>query len=57
VTGSTALLTYLWHYVVARTVYDDLLRPVLHGHVSRALPVICALTAAFAIGRLARRRT
>jgi hypothetical protein len=43
--------------VVARTVYDDLLRPVLHGHVSRALPMISALIVAFAIGRLTRRRT
>ena len=33
-----SLLTYLWHYTVARLLYDDLLRPL--GPAALALPVV-----------------
>ena len=58
-TGSLTMVTYVWHYVVARLVYDQLLRPAIHGHVVRTLLVVCAVPAAgFAIGRLrGRERT
>jgi hypothetical protein len=53
---ATALLTYLWHYLVARTLYDQLLRPLIHGRVPAVLIVVCVAMAAFALGRLTRRR-
>ena len=34
---AVSLLTYLWHYTVARLLYDDLLRPL--GPAALALPV------------------
>jgi len=30
---AVALLTYVWHYMLARVLYDELVRPALHGHV------------------------
>ena len=53
---AAAFLTYLWHYVVARTIYDDLMRPLLHGHGSGAVALACIAVASFALGRLTRRR-
>ena len=55
-TAAAAFLSYLWHYVVARMVYDDLLRPLLRGHGTAAVVFVCVLIAAFALGRLTRRR-
>jgi len=43
-------ITYVWHYLLARLVYDELVRPVTRGHVG-AILVICAVAAgAFLIG-------
>jgi hypothetical protein len=36
--GAVSLFTYLWHYTVARLLYDDLLRPL--GPAALALPVV-----------------
>ena len=33
-----SLLTYLWHYTVARLLYDDLLRPL--GPAALVLPIV-----------------
>jgi hypothetical protein len=44
------LFTYLWHYTVARLLYDDLLRPL--GPVALAL----ALLVGVALFTRARRR-
>jgi hypothetical protein len=49
---ATAFVTYLWHYVLARAFYDDL----LHRHASSALVVAAVAVAAFALGRRTRRR-
>ena len=38
---ASALVTYLWHYMLARLLYDELVRPMLHGHV----PVILIVAA------------
>ena len=54
--AATALLTYLWHYLVARTIYDQLVRPLAHGHLPGAVPVVGVAAAAFVLGRLTRRR-
>ena len=54
--AGTALLTYLWHYLVARTLYDQLLRPLIHGRLPAAIIIVCVAVAGFALGRLTRRR-
>jgi hypothetical protein len=54
--GATAFLAYLWHYLVARLIYDQLLRPLIHGRVTPALGLLCAAGAGFALGRLSGRR-
>ena len=53
---AVALLTYLWHYLLARTLYDQLLRPLIHGRAPTALVIVCVAAAGFAVGRLTRRR-
>ena len=46
--AAISLLTYLWHYTVARLLYDDVLGPL--GPAAVALPlVVCGVL-------LARRR-
>jgi len=54
---ATAFVTYLWHYVLARALYDELLWPLVGGHVVSPGPVIAAVAAvaAFALGRRSRR--
>jgi len=51
-------ITYLWHYVVARLVYDQVLRPLIHGHLSTALVVGVAAAGVLVTGkwRTSRRR-
>jgi hypothetical protein len=57
VTGeAVSLLTYLWHYLVARMIYDQLVRPVLHGDAARLALLACVAAGAFALGRRARRK-
>jgi MYXO-CTERM domain-containing protein len=46
-----AFLTYMWHYVVARLIYEELVR----GHVPAALLVAAAALVGLALRR--RRRT
>lgn len=50
--GAITFVTYLWHYVVARLLYDQLLRPVIHGHVSLVVITCGVGTGAFVLGRL-----
>jgi hypothetical protein len=50
-TGSVTLITYLWHYLLARTIYDHLLRPLGHGDTSGLLLLGGVAAVAFAIGR------
>ncbi len=53
---ATAFLTYLWHYLAARAIYDHLLRPLIHGHVPAPLVMACVAAGGFVLGRLSRRR-
>ena len=53
--GATTFVTYLWHYLVARLLYDQLVRPVIHGHVSVVAAVCGVGTGAFVLGRLTAR--
>jgi hypothetical protein len=50
------LYTYVWHYLIARLLYDELLRPLTHGRLSSVLIVAgCIVAAALLFAR--RRRT
>jgi hypothetical protein len=54
--AASAFTTYLWHYVTARLLYDELIRPLLHARVSTAAAVVAVAAAAFCLGRLSRGR-
>jgi hypothetical protein len=54
---AVTLITYVWHYVVARLIYDGLLRPLMHGHPAALLVLACALAGALLLARRRRRRT
>lgn len=49
---SALFITYLWHYLVARGIYDELLRPVMRGHPGPLIVLGLLLAGAFALGRL-----
>ena len=53
---ASMFITYLWHYLVARVIYDEFLRPATHGHVIRVLLVL-GVVAFSAVAVLHRRRT
>jgi hypothetical protein len=49
---ATAFVTFLWHYVAARLIYDDLVRPLTRGQIPSALVLVAiAAGVAFAVGR------
>ncbi len=48
---STLFITYLWHYLAARTIYDSLLRPLVHGHPAPLVMVGVLSGMAFLLGR------
>jgi hypothetical protein len=50
---ASTLLVYLWHYLVARLLYDELLRPLLHG---RSVGVMFGALAAAVVAFLLLRR-
>lgn len=53
--AATTFVTYVWHYLIARTLYDQVLRPLIHGRACAVL-VLVLVAAAFAVGRFTRRR-
>jgi hypothetical protein len=55
--GSVTLITYLWHYLLARTIYDHLLRPLGHGDTSGLMLIAGVAAVAFMIGRWSGRRS
>ena len=48
---STLFVTYLWHYLAARALYDELLRPLMHGHPGPLVALGLLVAGAFALGR------
>jgi hypothetical protein len=53
---ASMFVTYLWHYLVARLLYDELVRPLTHGRPGSPLVIaVCTCGALFILGRLARR--
>lgn len=53
-TGS-GFVPYLWHYLLARMIYDQLVRPLEHGNASALMLATWVAVVAFALGRLTRR--
>jgi hypothetical protein len=51
-----ALVTYVWHYLVARMIYDQLVRPLAHGDAAGVLLLACVAGGCFILGRRAGRR-
>jgi hypothetical protein len=54
---SATFVTYLWHYLAARAIYDELLRPLMHGRPWVLLFVAGVAALAFAVGRWSGRRS
>jgi hypothetical protein len=54
--SASTLITYVWHYLVVRLVYDQLLRPLIRGHVPVSLLLCGAVLAAFVVARSRTRR-
>jgi hypothetical protein len=50
-TPAVTFITYLWHYLTARLVYDQMLRPLIHGHPSTALLTCGVAIGGFSLGR------
>ncbi len=51
------LFTYVWHYVVARLLYDELFRPLLHGRLGAvAIVLLCLATGVLLLRRRRRIR-
>lgn len=55
-TVAVSFLTYVWHYLVARMLYDHLVRPLGHGDAAGLALIVCVAAVAFALGRGTRRR-
>jgi hypothetical protein len=54
--AAAMFVTYLWHYLVARLMYDDLVRPLAHGHASVALTGVGVAVGIWVVARVAVRR-
>ena len=55
-TEAVSLLTYVWHYLVARMLYDHLVRPLAHGGAAGLVLLASVAVGAFVLGRRMRRR-
>jgi hypothetical protein len=53
---AVSLVTYLWHYLIARMVYDQLIRPLARGDASGFALLVCVALGSFVLGRRTRRR-
>lgn len=55
-TGSM-FVTYLWHYIAVRLIYDELVRPLAQGRPAGVLIALgCAALLAALVGRRRRLR-
>lgn len=48
-------VSYVWHYLVARMLYDQVLEPLERGQGSRLATLAVVAVVAFLLGRLRRR--
>jgi hypothetical protein len=51
IASAVALLTYVWHYLVARMIFDHLVRPLAHGDLAGIALLGCVAAIAFVAGR------
>jgi hypothetical protein len=49
--SAVTLITYVLHYLFARLLYEQLLRPLIHGDPSGLVLLGCVAATAFLIGR------
>ncbi len=52
---ATPFVTYLWHYLVARLLYDELIRPLLAGRVLALVPLAAIVALSVLAYRAIRR--
>jgi hypothetical protein len=52
---AATLFTYLWHYLVARLLYDDLIRPLTAGRMAALVPPAAIVISALLVTRALRR--
>jgi hypothetical protein len=48
---SVLFITYLWHYLAARAIYDEVVRPLTRGHPASLLLLVLISAAGFYLGR------
>lgn len=48
---SSMFISYLWHYIAARAIYDELLRPAMRGHPGVLIVLGLLMVGAFVLGR------
>jgi positive regulator of sigma E activity len=53
---ASPLLVYLWHYLVARLLFDQLLGGLAHSRAAILVAVLCAGAGGYWVGRRRRRR-
>jgi hypothetical protein len=53
---AAAFLVYLWHYLIARLLFDEFLGGLSHSRGGVLVALICAGLAGYWIGRRRRRR-
>jgi hypothetical protein len=56
-TRAVTLITYVWHYLLARMIYNEVVRPLLHGDASGLLLIGCVGIAGFLVGAWRERRS
>ena len=54
---SAMFITYLWHYLAVRALFDELLRPLTHGDPAPLLLTGLLVAVAFLLGRRSTRRS
>jgi len=54
--SAVTLITYVLHYLLARVLYEQLVRPLIHGDGSGLVLLGCVAASAFLIGRWSGRR-
>lgn len=52
---ATTLFTYIWHYVVARLLYDELIRPLADGRLYALVPLAALVVVVALAARTLRR--
>ena len=49
--SGSMFVTYLWHYVAVRLIYDELVRPVAHGDAAALLIALACVVVLMTLWR------